>query len=177
MAPHLAFLTVRSRRDGQAELEAQRAALEAELRQERVPSDLGMPRTLSEAAYAHARKTIDHPGWTGLEPATIRAVREGAQPGDPLPPRERKSFINGVSDTEAIITRGAEPPVAILFSHEHFTGGRFGHLVLLPSNPKAAHASEWLKEEPETGALHRIMQSRPSADDAGVIWTTWRRNR
>jgi hypothetical protein len=30
----------------------------------------------------------------------------------------------------------------------------------------------WLKEEIETGALDRMMQT-PPADETGIIWTTW----
>jgi hypothetical protein len=28
-------------------------------------------------------------------------------------------------------------------------------------------------EKIETGALHRMMQDPPAADEAGVTWTTW----
>jgi hypothetical protein len=31
----------------------------------------------------------------------------------------------------------------------------------------------WLKEEIETGALDRMMQIPPAADETGIIWTTW----
>jgi hypothetical protein len=30
-----------------------------------------------------------------------------------------------------------------------------------------------LKEEIETGALDRMMQTSPDADETGIIWTTW----
>jgi hypothetical protein len=28
-------------------------------------------------------------------------------------------------------------------------------------------------EDIETGALHRMMNSRPTPDHAGITWTTW----
>ena len=58
--------------------------------------------------------------------------------------------------------------MAVLFSHHHFPGIRFGHRFRLePSgqNPEPI----WLKEEIETGALHRMMQNEPVAKDIGVI--------
>ncbi len=89
-----------------------------------------------------------------------------------IPPRQRKPFINGVSDdAEVIITdTGSWRYVAVLFSHESFPGVRFGHRFAPPSDK---HAPIWLMEEIETGALHRMMQDQPAADDAGIVWTTW----
>jgi len=104
-----------------------------------------------------------------------RAVRAGVQPGDLLPPPERMAFIVGVGDdAEAIISgTGADRRVALLFFHERFPGRRFGHRFPPPSSKTARYGSIWLKEEIETGALHRMMRNQPSSDEAGIIWTTW----
>ena len=59
--------------------------------------------------------------------------------------------------------------VVALFSHQGFPGVRFGHRF----TPGDKHAPIWLKEEIETGALHRMMQAQPAPDDAGIVWTTW----
>jgi hypothetical protein len=110
-----------------------------------------------------------------MDPATIRAVRDGARPGNLLPPPERTPYIVGVSDdAEAIISgSGAGECVALLFSHQHFPDSRFGHRFPLPSSKAARYESIWLKEQIETGALHRMMQNPPATDEAGIIWTTW----
>ena len=67
---------------------------------------------------------------------------------------------------------GVDPQqrVAVLFSHQDFPGARFDHRF--PGYDPALERIE-LKEEIETGALHRISQSHPAPDDAGIIWTTW----
>jgi hypothetical protein len=63
--------------------------------------------------------------------------------------------------------------VAVLFSHRDFPGARFGHRF--PPEPYGeGHETIWLMEEIDTGALHRLMRNEHSADDAGIIWTTWR---
>ena len=46
----------------------------------------GEPRVLTERDYTEARAVLGPGGWTGLDQATIDAVRGGAQPGDSLPP-------------------------------------------------------------------------------------------
>jgi hypothetical protein len=43
---------------------------------------------------------------TGLDRASIQAVRAGAQPGDPQPPLRRMPFIKGVSDDAEVIILG-----------------------------------------------------------------------
>jgi len=131
------------------------------------------PHVLTERAYAQARAVLSRGGWTGLDQETIQAVRDGAQPGDPLPPPQPHPFITHVTDTEVILTgRGLSRCVAVLFSHEHFPGARFGHRF--PLEPFAeGHEQIWLMEEIDTGALHRMMRNEPAADDAGIIWTTW----
>ena len=53
-----------------------------------------------------------------------------------------------------------------------FPGVRFGRRFRLEPSGED-HELIWLKEEIETGALHRMMQTEPVADDTGVIWTTW----
>ena len=104
--------------------------------------------------------------------------RNVAQPDDPLLPTERQPFIDGVGDDVEVIIVGDAPPwVAVLFSHERFPGVRFGHRIRAPSSELARYATVWLKEEVETGALHRMMRSQPPPDDAGIIWTSWRGNR
>jgi hypothetical protein len=157
----------------QAELERQRAAIEAHFREGWIPRPLpgGRQRTLTAAACTQARRVLDSGGWTGLDRVTIQAVRDGARPGDPLPPPERAPFIRRVRAAAEVIITGTGPGrcVAVLFSHEDFPGVRFGHRF---SPPSAGHAAIWLKEEIETGALHRMMRAPPAADD-GIIWTTW----
>jgi hypothetical protein len=157
-----------------AELERQRATIEAQFRDGWIPRTLpdGRQRKLTAAAYAQARKVLSSGGRTGLDQETIQAVREGARPGDPLPPRQRRPFIRGVSDDAEVIITGAGPGgwVALLFSHEDFPGTRFGHRF---SQHADKHGLIWLMEEIETGALHRMMRQPPPADAAGITWTTW----
>jgi hypothetical protein len=152
------------------ELDHQRAQIDDAFRHGWRPADAGPPHVLTERAYAEARAVLSRGGWTGLDRETIQAVRDGAQPGDPLPPRP---FIAHVTDTEVILTgRGPGRCVAVLFSHEQFPGARFGHRF--PLEPFAeGHQEIWLMEEIDTGALHRMMRNEPAADDAGIIWTTW----
>jgi hypothetical protein len=68
---------------------------------------------------------------------------------------------------------GAGRRVAVLFSHQLFPGRRFGHRFPPPSSMTARDAPIWLKEEIETGALHRMMTDPPVSDEAGILWTTW----
>ena len=160
-------------RDSDSELEQQRARVEAAFREGWVPAGAGEPRVLTEHAYTEARKILSHGGWTGLDREIIEAVREGARPGDSLSPLRPSPFISHVTDAEVTVHGdGARRRVAVLFSHRDFPGVRFGHrLRLEPSGKKLEPI--WLKEEIETGALHRMMQNEPVADDTGVIWTTW----
>jgi hypothetical protein len=94
---------VMSRPDGGPELEHQRAGIEAAFRDGWRPSDAGGPRVLTERAYAQARKILDRGGWTGLDEATVQAVRGGAQPGSALPPLQPRPFIRGVTDAEVVL--------------------------------------------------------------------------
>jgi hypothetical protein len=124
--------------------------------------------------YAEVRKILGHGGgWTGLDQATIQAVRDCAQPGDPLPPLQPLPFIDRVTDAEVFIT-GNDPGrhVAVLFSHEDFPGVRFGHRFRREPGRESSERI-WLKEAIETGSLHEMMQGPPAPDDAGVTWTTW----
>jgi hypothetical protein len=159
-------------------LEEQREAIEEDFREGWVPVEGHAPRTLSDAAYAEARTILDQGGWTGLDKATIEAVRGGAQPGDELPPLERSPFIRGVLDNaEVIITgEGAHRRVAVLFSHKDFPDIRFGHRFPPPEERGSAYGSIWLKEEIETKALHRLMLKRRPQPGNGVIWTGWGAN-
>ncbi len=155
------------------ELETQRTQISAAFHDGWTPHGAGDPRTLTEQDHAEARKLLDRGGWTGLDQATINAVRDGAQPGDSLPPLQRRPFIDNVTDTEVTL-RGTGPGrrVAVLFSHGNFPGAHFGHRF--PLEPYAQdHESIWLMEEIDTGALHRMMQTQPSADSTGITWTTW----
>ncbi|MGI9005066.1 MAG: hypothetical protein ACR2FU_02515 [Streptosporangiaceae bacterium] len=157
-----------------AELERQRADIEAAFRTGWVPQGVGQPRALTAAEYAEARKLITGTSsrLSYVEPEIVQAVREGAQPGDALPPRERRPFITGVSDNAEVILTGSGTVqrVAVLFSHDSFPGVRFGHRFTPPSD---RHAAIWLMEEIETGGLHRMMRAQPAPDDAGIVWTTW----
>jgi len=159
--------------DGDLELERQRTEIAAAFREGWRPAGAGQPRVLTEDAYAEARNILGHGGWTGLDQAAIQAVRDGARPGDPLPPLQPRPYIDNVTDAEVIITgSGPGRRVAVLFSHQHFPGVRFGHRF--PLDPYAEGREQiWLKEEIETGALHRMMGNQPAADDAGITWTTW----
>lgn len=118
-------------------------------------------------------QVLSHGGWTGLDLATIEAVRGGAQSGDPLPPLRAEPYITRVADTEVIITgSGRGRRVTVLFSHTDLPGVRFGHRFP-PSFAPGGEPID-LKEEIETGALHRMMQTPPPADTNGITWTTWR---
>ncbi len=105
-------------------------------------------------------------GWTGLDQATIDAVRDGAQPGDPLPPLQAHPYIDDVIEAEVVITgAGPQQQVAVLFSHRDFPGTRFGHRF---SGYDPGLEKIELKEEIETGALDRMLQNQPPADSTGV---------
>jgi hypothetical protein len=151
-------------------IEPLRAEIETGFREGWQPIGAGKPRVLTERAYAEARRILTQGGWTGLDRATIEAVRGGAHPGDPLPALQPDPYIDKVTDAEVIITgSGPHRRVAVLFSHEDFPGARFGHRF--PTDPDIVDPID-LKEEIETGALDRMMQDQPAADDDGIIWTT-----
>jgi hypothetical protein len=74
----------------------------------------GILGVLSERDYTEARSIIDQsrnpvdkgrlpPFLTRRQRAAIAAVRQGAQPGDPLPPPRRFPFISNVTDAEVIM--------------------------------------------------------------------------
>ena len=155
------------------EIERQRAGIEAAFREWWAPPDAGNPRVLAVPAWAEACRVISHGGRTSIDQVTFEAVRGGARPGDLLPPRQPDRYTDDVTDAEVIITGvGPQRRVAVLFSHRHFPGVRFGHRF--PPDPDAEALEQiWLKEEIETGALNRMMQSQPPADETGIIWTTW----
>lgn len=156
------------------ELETQCGQIAAAFRNGWAPRGVDEPRVLTRLAYAEVRNLLDRGGgWTGWDRATIDAVRDGAQPGDSLPPLQRRPFIDHVTDAEVMLNgTGPARRVAVLFSHAGFPGVRFGHRF--PLEPYAAdHESIWLMEEIDTGALHRMMQNQPPADSTGIIWTAW----
>ena len=161
--------------DRESALERQRAGVEAEFRHGLVPVGPGGPRVLSAAEYRHAQRAIAGGFPTPMDQAMIQSVRSGARPGDPVPPAGRTPFITGVGDdAEVVITgRGADQRVAVLFSHQQFPGIRFGYRYPPPASKTARYASVLLKEEVETGALHRMMREPPASDEAGIMWTTW----
>ena len=161
-----------SQPDGARDLDRQFAEIDAVLRGPWVPPDAGHPRVLTLDAYAEARQSIKRGGLTSLGQATVEAVCGGAQPGDPLPPLQAEPYITRVTDTEVIITgRGQDRRVAVLFTHTDFPSVRFGHRF--PPNLAVHGDPIYLKEEIETGALHRMMQTPPAADTNGITWTTW----
>ncbi len=159
--------------DSEPGIKRQRGEIETAFRERWAPPDAGSPRVLTVPAWAEARRVISHGGRTSADQVTCQAVRDGARPGDPLPPLQPHPYIDDVTDAEVIITEaGPQRRVAVLFSHRHFPGVRFGHRF--PPDPDAAALEQiWLKEEIETGALDRMMQSQPAADETGIIWTTW----
>ena len=159
--------------DPDGDLEFQRAAIDRAFRQGWTSPEDGRPRVLTEHAYTEACKIVDNGGWTGLDHATIQAVRNGAQPGDSLPPLQPRPFIVNVTDAQVFSTEsGQGRRIAVLFSHEHFPGIRFGHRFRREPG-RETREPIWFMEEIETGALHRMMQDPPGPGDAGVIWTTW----
>jgi len=165
--------------DGSSEfdqaLEAQREHVERVFREGWVPTDVGKPRTLTTRDYEAAVKA-NKGGWTGLDWALLRAVRDGAQPGDPLPPLEAKPFIRGVHDVEVrVVGIGPERRVAAFFSHAAYPGVRFGHRFA-PDGAVTNDELIDLMEAIETGRLYRLMQDRPQPDESGVVWTAfWER--
>ena len=71
------------------ELERQRAAAEEDFREGWVPvADRRGPQVLSTGYYERALRAISGEPSASLDPAVVRVVRHGAQPGDPLPPPE-----------------------------------------------------------------------------------------
>ena len=114
--------------DSEPELERQRAEIEAAFRERWPPPDAGNPRVLAVPAWAEARRGISHGGRTSLDQVTFEAVRNGARPGDRLPPRQPGRYTGDVTSTKVIITGEAPGQrVAVVFSHRHFPGIRFGH--------------------------------------------------
>jgi hypothetical protein len=191
-----------STQPGAGELGRQFTEIAAVLRGRWVPRDVEGPRVLTVSAYDEARRFNHKGGWTGVDPATLHAVHRGARPGDPLPPRPPGYYLDLVTDPDVIITgSGEDQRVAVLFSHRHFPGVRFGHRFLPDpfggrreaydalmedmeswgtSHPTrefppfdARRAAFALIEEIETGALHRMMEHPRPTDNEGVTRTTW----
>ena len=144
--------------------------LERALREGWVREGVGKPRRLTTEEY-EAAVMANRGGWTGLDFPLLRAVREGAQPADPLPPLEAKPLIRGVHDVAVrIVGAGPERRVAVYFSYEPFPGVRFGHRFELDETLMGGEHID-LMEEVETGGLHRFVASAPEPDEDGVIWT------
>lgn len=161
-----------SQPDDARDLDGQFAEIDAVLRGPWVPPDTGQPRVLTHDAYTEVLQSIKRGGLTSLDPATIEAVRGGAQPGDPLPPLPPDYHIEHVTDPAVIFTgSGQERLVAVLFSYTGFPGVRFGHRF--PPGLDGHGDPLYLMEEIETGALDRMMQTPPPADTHGITWTTW----
>ena len=156
-----------------AELQSQRSTIGAAFEGGWRPVGAGQPRVLSERDYTDARRIVDQGGWTGLDLATIHAVRDGARPGDALPPLQPRPYISHVTDADVFLHgSGSGRRVAVRFRHAGFPRVRFGHRF--PLDPFCHdYESIWLKEKIETGALHRMMTSPPPTDAAGLVWTTW----
>lgn len=76
---------------------------------------------LTGGAYAEARKILGRGGWAWLDQATIQAVRNGAQPGDPLSALWPRPFIRNVTDAEVSITgSGPGRRIVVLFPMRTF---------------------------------------------------------
>lgn len=158
--------------EGGAELDRQRAEIDAVFRARWAPLDRG-PRVLTAPGYAEARRIIGQPGRTWLDPVVTLAVRDGAQPGDELPPLQPDPHT-GRLITEAdvrIIGSGEGQRVAVLFPDADFPGARFGHRF--EPAPAGGGAARQLIDEIKRGALHRMMGQPPPGDSAGIVWTTW----
>jgi hypothetical protein len=144
--------------------------LERTFREGWVPNGVGKPRRLTTQEY-EAAVIANKGGWTGLDWALLRAVRDGTQPGDPLPPRKARPFIRGLADVEVrIMGVGPERRVAVFFSHTAYAGVRFGHRFE-PDETLTCYEHTDLMEEVETGGIHRLMANSPEPDEHGVIWT------
>ena len=99
-----------ARLDNDPELERQRAEVEAAFRERWVPLPGSEPQLLTERDYAKARRFIAQPGKTWVAPVAIEAVRNGAQPGDPLP-HDRFWLMEDI-DTGALHRMMDNPPPA-----------------------------------------------------------------
>jgi hypothetical protein len=86
-------------------------------------------------------------------------------PGDPLPPRQTGYYLDLVTAPDVIITgSGEDQRVAVLFSHRHFPGVRFGHRFM--PHPFGGHreAYDALMEDMEdfeTSAVHPTREFPP----------------
>jgi len=156
-----------SQPDDARDLDGQFAEIDAVLRGPWVPHDAGQLRVLTHDAYAEVLQSIKRCGLTSLDPATIEAVRGGTQPGDPLPP---DYHIDHVTDPAVVFTgSGQERLVAVLFSHQHFPGVRFGYRFSPYGDGRLAALA--LVEAIETGELHRMMSVPRPPDKVGIVWT------
>ncbi|MGH9293371.1 MAG: hypothetical protein ACRDZ6_11475 [Acidimicrobiales bacterium] len=140
--------------------------------------DPGPPRILTEAQYEAAREIVEkRKGWTGLDRALLQAVRDGARPGDTIPPSEVWPYVRAICNIEVgVVERADEHVVAVFFDHAHFSGHRFAYLWRSPGGDTDEEwpvglEQTWFQEELETGGLHRVMRyDAPAPDGDGVIW-------
>jgi hypothetical protein len=155
--------------DSEPGLEWQRAEIEAAFRELWVPSPGSEPQLLTERDYAEALRFIEQPGKTWLAPVAIQAVRDGAQPGAPLP---HDRFLGPTPNPEVIIIGGgAGQRVAVLFSQEDFPKVQFGHRFEFHIPGGNREASTRLIEQIRAGALRQGMYTHPGIDGAGITWT------
>jgi hypothetical protein len=89
--------------DGDRALERQRASTETAFRERWAPLDLSKPRILTGHVYAEARKFIGQQGRTWLDQGIIQAVRDGAEPGDALPPLRPEPYLARTADAKVTL--------------------------------------------------------------------------
>lgn len=157
--------------DEEPDLAPQRAEIEAAFRERWVAPPGSEPQLLTGRDYAEALRFIAQPGKTWLAAVAIQAVRDGAQPGDPVP---HDRFLGPTPTPEVIIIgQEAERRVAVLFSHEDFPGVQFGHRFGLHIPGGNREAAIRLIEQVQAGALRQAMQTHRRDDGAGITWTPW----
>lgn len=159
--------------DSDPELQRQHAEIEGAVRELWAAPQPGAPQILTERAYAEARKApaTRRRGW--LDQSIVQAVRDGAQPGDVLPPRRPGTYLDRGTDADVfIIGSGPGQRVAVEFSNESFPYARFGHRFEPPPSGGRRQVTR-LIEQIRAGALHRMMDNPPPADSAWIFWTTW----
>lgn len=142
------------------------------------PGDVPRPRVVSEEEYEHVRKFSTRGRWgdmLNVDTVLWQAVKDGARPGDPIPPEPESPFVDGIFDVEVnVVERAGEEAVATFFSDHDFPGVRFAFLWSRPdriANDWHAEEDVWFQEEMNTGALRRAMQDgEPRPDGNGVVW-------
>jgi len=157
----------------QSQLERQRAEIEATLRGGWLPMPSGKAEILDNRLYYLAQKVIRNESSAPLDPSIIQAVRNGAQPGDALPPTGRKPFIENVPEDFQVIVIEQEREqsyVAVLFSHVKWPGYRFGYKFSEPGSTADRYGPLFMLEHIETGAIDRLMEKSPRPGEKDTIW-------